>query len=40
MSDSNISNEWSGDVLSRKQYSLFLTKYLEDKGDNCDLAPI
>lgn len=35
MSDSDISNEWNGDVLKRKKYSLFLTKYLEDKGKDC-----
>jgi hypothetical protein len=35
MSDLDIGNEWSGDVLNRKKYSLFLTKYLESKGEDC-----
>ncbi len=35
MSDSDIGDEWDGDVLKRKKYSLFLTKYLEDKGEDC-----
>jgi hypothetical protein len=35
MSDLDAGNEWLGDVLDRKKYSLFLTKYLESKGENC-----
>jgi len=35
MSDLDIGNEWPGDVLNRKKYSLFLTKYLESKGEDC-----
>lgn len=35
MCNSAIDNEWDGDVLSRKKYSVFLTKYLEDKSEAC-----
>ncbi|MGZ8955984.1 MAG: KAP family P-loop NTPase fold protein [Methylovulum sp.] len=35
MSDSVTDNEWNGDVLNRKKYALFLTNYLENKGEGC-----
>lgn len=35
MSDVDTGNEWPGDVLNRKKYSLFLTKYLESKDEVC-----
>ncbi|MDD2659286.1 MAG: P-loop NTPase fold protein [Methylococcales bacterium] len=35
MSDSDIGDEWDGDVLNRKKYSVFLTKYLENKSEGC-----
>jgi len=33
MSDSITSNEWDGDVLNRKKYSVFLTNYLKNKNE-------
>jgi len=35
MSNSANANEWGGDVLGRKKYSVFLTKYLLEKKESC-----